>query len=161
MCLPKDVRKNETKNDEEEDSDASNEDVYNNQSKKWNEIETNSYRNDNEDEDKISKHEKNNKEREQCQFDMIENTAHNTKKLENIVIENYSDLEKSDKLSERQRKRVYSLKQKRHKSIKKGMSDETLELKKRGSEIKGIGKGDKIIKVKIFDTELCHSWATK
>ena len=42
------------------------------------------------------------KESNQCPFEMIDNIANAMKKLENIVIDCYSDSDNSEKLSERQ-----------------------------------------------------------
>ena len=77
---------------------------------------------------------------------MIENIAQTMKRLENIVIENYSDSDKSEKLSERQQKRLESLKQKGVKRKENGTKNEIQDLRKRGPDVKVMENSDKIKK---------------
>ena len=75
MCLHKEIRNNETTNDEEEDRCKSNEDSSDNQSNELKEIQSNSHKEVNEDECYSSKNKKNTKKREMSiRFDREHNT---------------------------------------------------------------------------------------
>ena len=64
------------------------------------------------------------KENNQCPFEMIDNITKTMKRLENIVVDYYSDSDESEKLSERQQQRLKILQKKREeKAQKEGISE--------------------------------------
>ena len=95
---------------EEADSDERKEVSHDNHSNKRSAINMNSDGKVSQHEDKSIMHEKNTREKYQCTFEMIDNIANTMKILENAVVDHYSDSEKSEKLSERQQKRLERLK---------------------------------------------------
>ena len=76
--------------------------------------------------DKNKKHRKKSKEFKQHTFEIIDNITKTMKKLENILIDYHSVLDKSEQLSERQKIRFDMLKQKRNErednSVQKNMN---------------------------------------
>ena len=100
---------------------------------------------------------------------MIDNIASTMKKLENIVIDCYSESDKSETLSERQQQRLEILKQRReddrHKRRcnrnEKRASGDARDMRKRGTDATRLKQNDKSTKVKNYDVEVWHACATK
>ena len=87
---------------------------------------------------------------------MIDGIANTMKTLENIVIDYYSELDKSEKLSERQQQRLEILKQKRkdnrqnrrdNRNVNKA-SDTVQDTRKRGTDVTRLKKNDNAKKKK-------------
>ena len=104
MHVPKETVKHDKKRDEWVDFYDINFDCEGSCDKEGNKRDANSDENNSADEDDKIKLKKKKKDKAQCPFEMIENVAQNMKKVENAVTEHYLDLDKSEKLSERQKK---------------------------------------------------------
>ena len=110
MHVPKETVMHDKNSDEWVDISVGNDISDDNNGNEEIESNTQSDRNDRRGDNKKIKHRKKSKDREKFTFEIIDNIAQTMKKLDYIVIDYYSDSDKSEKLVETQKTRLYFLK---------------------------------------------------